>query len=346
MSVAVPSQAGAALALRRLGYAELFAAADDAPAPLGALGVLGYGHGGPGVAIVPVAVLAGTPCADAWFGAPGAALQAGEHDGLRWRSDGRWLWGELELPDDAEPGLLAERAYARLFAVLRAQGCGHLYRVWHYLPRLTAIDDGEERYRRFNRGRQRAFLAHDAPAFEGAPAACALGTWGGPLCVRFLAGRTPALAIENPRQVSAYRYPPQYGERPPTFSRAVVVPVGGGQGALLVSGTASIVGHESRHADDVQAQVAETLANLQAVAEAANERAGGRYDVRALQHVVYVKHRNEAAAVQAAFERGLGAEAAQRAVFAQADICRAELRVEIEAHGLGPIAHNPKDTYA
>src|SRR3546814_8116900 len=49
----------------------------------------------------------------------------------------------------------------------------------------------------------------------------------------------------------------------PSFSRATLI--GDGANArLLVSGTASVVGHESLHAGDLTAQLDETMANLDA----------------------------------------------------------------------------------
>ena len=103
---------------------------------------------------------------------------------------------------------------------------------------------GLERYRQFNIGRQDAFLDSHRGATGNVPAASAIGLAGGPLSVAFLAGATPALAVENPRQVSAYLYPADYGPRSPTFSRAVRATLSG-QEALFVSGTASIVGHRT-----------------------------------------------------------------------------------------------------
>ena len=51
----------------------------------------------------------------------------------------------------------------------------------------------------------------------------------------------------------------------PTFSRAALADLGAGEVALFVSGTASIVGHETQHPGDVRAQTLETLNNLRAV---------------------------------------------------------------------------------
>jgi hypothetical protein len=171
--------------------------------------------------------------------------------------------------------------------------------------------------------------------FEGSPAACALGTRGGPLRVSFLAGRFAPLAIENPRQVSAYRYPPSYGPRSPTFSRAALADVGAGRRALFISGTASIVGHETLHAGDVRRQTQESLANIRVLREIAAQRAGRAFRPDELAYTVYVRHRDDLAGVREAFERevGVASRAAREALYLQADVCREALLVEIEAHG-------------
>ena len=87
------------------------------------------------------------------------------------------------------------------------------------------------------------------------------------LQVYWLAGREPGIALENPRQLSAYHYPRQYGPTPPAFSRAMLV----APDLLMISGTASIVGHASQHAGSVQRQ---TDRDLQQPRQPAGARAG------------------------------------------------------------------------
>lgn len=259
----------------------------------------------------------------------------GRRDRLEWSSDGQTLFGSLDLPD-ARAGLEAATgaAYRAIFDLLDASGYAHLLRVWNYFPSINDAAGGLERYRQFNIGRQDAFLARGRPAFEGAPAACALGTAGGALSIRFLAARRAALAIENPRQVSAYRYPVEYGPRSPSFSRAVLATTFARQ-TLFISGTASIVGHESLHHGDVREQTREILRNLEAVVAAAGGAEGARAQrVEDACLTVYLRHAADCATVRAEIERRLGA--AVRAVYVQADICRSELLVEIEAVGFAP----------
>ena len=279
------------------------------------------------------------PMVDVWHA--GAHVESGTTGSVRWRTDGHWLLGAVDLDEAAAEGGLAElsrRSYQNLFEALKLADCPHLLRLWNYLPQINADGGGLERYRQFNLGRQQAFLDAGQAAFDGAPAACAIGLHKGRLCVRFLAGRTPPVPIENPRQVSAYRYPASYGPRAPTFSRAALASLGGGEIALFISGTASIVGHETVHAGDVLAQLRETLTNLHAVIDAANARTTARFDLARTDCVVYVRHTDHAPLIRRELEQALGADAhtLREAVFLKADICRSDLLVEIEAHATAP----------
>jgi len=273
---------------------------------------------------------------DLWSGS--ADLRSQQHGCVRYTSDGQWLHGCAEIDDAVVEGGLhaaAQRAYADLFAVLAQSRSPHLLRLWNYISHINADDtDGVERYRHFNAGRQQAFIDARRSAFDGTPAACALGTQEGPLRVYFLAGPQAPLAIENPRQISAYRYPASYGARSPTFSRAALADVGGGRQALFISGTASIVGHATLHIGDVRRQTEESLTNLAAVREVAALRAGAAFDASELIYTVYLRQRSDFAVVREVFEQHVGPHsvAARQAVYLQADICRAELLVEIEAH--------------
>ncbi|RZL88308.1 MAG: hypothetical protein EOP76_17795 [Variovorax sp.] len=324
------------LRVERLTLAQgLARAADAAHKPFAALS---YGARGDNSWISGVSarvLLDSEPMVDLWHA--GSSIQSGTTGVVRWRTDGHWLLGVVDLDETAHgDGLaeLAQRAYRNLFEAMRQAGCPHLLRIWNYLPRINDDGGGMERYRQFNAGRQQAFLDAGEAAFEGAPAACALGVHEGALCIRFLAGRVPPLPVENPRQVSAYHYPSDYGPRSPTFSRAALAPLGAGQIALFISGTASIVGHETVHIGNLQAQVAETLENLRAVIAAANERTSARFTLERSDPVVYVRHPADAPRIRQQLEQALGAGSRfmRHAVFLEADICRSDLLVEIEAH--------------
>ncbi|CAB3768505.1 endoribonuclease L-PSP [Burkholderia puraquae] len=232
-------------------------------------------------------------------------------------------------------------AYRVLFDVLDSLGMPHPLRIWNTVPAINAVQFGIERYRQFNIGRQHAFDACRRALTGGVPAACALGSVvpvagdaspAAPLAIHFLASRTPADPVENPRQLSAYHYPAQYGPRAPTFARAAAWAEGGAAPVLFVSGTASIVGHRTVHHGDVVAQTRETVANLAAVLEQAARQGHGPFSLADLSYRVYVRDAGDAAAL-AAIERVLHEAAGPgvRPLVVQADVCRDDLLVEIEA---------------
>ena len=255
------------------------------------------------------------------------------------QSCGDWLFGSLTIDESEFLGSASAAlasatagAYAEIFEILETRPRLHLIRAWHYLPDINRAADGEERYRHFNVARQMAFRVSGRSTLGAVPAASALGCPAGrPISIYFLASSGAPTMIENPRQISAYRYPRQYGQFTPTFSRACVVNGVAGTN-LFVSGTASIVGHETRHPGDAAAQTRETLANIDALLCEANRLAGtSHYSMGSLKLKVYVRRRADLAAIQSALTAESIADAA--IVYLQADVCREDLLVEIEAAG-------------
>jgi chorismate lyase/3-hydroxybenzoate synthase len=263
-------------------------------------------------------------------------LQSGQHGAIRYRHGDTLLFGCLSLDEaagDTRPPLqtTTEAAYQAIFQLLEARGFGAVLRFWNYFPAINQESRGIERYRQFNAGRQDAFLAHGRSVIGNVPAACALGSASGGLHIAFLATRAAVTGIENPRQLSAYHYPSQYGPRSPTFSRAGLVRLGG-RDMLFISGTASIVGHQTLHAGDVAAQTRESLHNIAAIVAEANRLAPeADFRLDQLAYKVYVRRPADLEAVRLAMAEFIDASAP--VIFLQADVCRAELLVEIEASG-------------
>ena len=246
------------------------------------------------------------------------------------------LFGVIEVPEPAQTldgstplEQAARHAYTQLFEILDRTNFPYLWRTWNYMPAINQVTHGLERYRQFNAGRGQGFAKGARAMTDNVPAACALGVQSGPLSVSFLSGRTPTLAIENPRQTSAYHYPRQYGAQSPTFSRASLARLHD-QELLFLSGTASIVGHQTLHAGDVRGQTKETLANIEAVVAQTNllTRGGRKFHLHDLQLRVYVRHASDIDAVRSALAAHLGPD--QQIRFLNADICRSDLDVEIE----------------
>ena len=272
---------------------------------------------------------------DVWVSA--TPLEEGRYADIHYRHDGNILFGVITLAEGEAPPEAAtsplqhctERAYRQLFELLDTLGYPHVYRLWNYMADINGHSHGLERYRQFNLGRQDAFKACRRDVAGNVPAACALGAAEGLLTIAFLAGKTLSKSIENPRQVSAYDYPESYGPRSPVFSRASLAQIGANE-VLLISGTASIVGHDTVHPGDVLEQTRETLRNIEAVVHAANLQANKPdFSLSDLCCRVYLRHRADLATVQAIMQARLGAGC--NAVFLLADVCRQDLLVEIEA---------------
>jgi chorismate lyase / 3-hydroxybenzoate synthase len=229
------------------------------------------------------------------------------------------------------------QAYREICATLEAQGYPHLLRIWNYLPDINGDSNGTERYRQFNTARRHALRASGRAVAGSVPAASALGADSeSPLVIYFLAGQVAPVFVENPRQVSAYHYPQQYGPHSPAFSRAALLRQVGSL-TLFISGTASIVGHRSLHLGDTAAQAQETLTNIEALLGEANRLAGGaHFDLDGLAYKVYVRRPGDLPVIQGQLSSSLGSQA--QVIYLQADICRQDLLVEIEATGICPLA--------
>ncbi|MBU6416144.1 MAG: pteridine-dependent deoxygenase [Xanthomonadaceae bacterium] len=244
----------------------------------------------------------------------------GREDDLRWSRGAGWQFMAIEA-DESAGGIEAacEHVYDRLLAHLDASPERHLLRVWNYLDTINSGEGDAERYRRFCSARARSMAAHGLVRF---PAATAIGHRGTPrrLQVYALSASADGHALENPRQVSAWEYPRQYGPTAPSFARAMLLP----QGGLAISGTAAVIGHASHHVEDVTAQLDEAVANLRALLERAALPA---FDTLSPLKV-YVRHPEDAATVRAALARHLDASVPR--ILLQGDICRTELLVEID----------------
>jgi chorismate lyase / 3-hydroxybenzoate synthase len=258
----------------------------------------------------------------------GAITRSGCDDALRWASDGHLLFGSLLVDEAAAGGIEAasRTAYAQLLDFCTAQGFAAPLRLWNYIDAIIEGEGDEERYRRFNLGRA-AGMGGRLAQFS---AATAIGRHDGSrrLQVYWLAARENGRGIENPRQVSAYLYPRQYGLQPPSFARATL-PADAAL-PLLVSGTASVVGHASVHPGDLVAQLDETLRNIDSLIQVAREqrptlplRLGAGSALK-----VYVRNRADAAAIAAALAARLPPEVPR--LLLHAEVCRRELLVEID----------------
>jgi chorismate lyase/3-hydroxybenzoate synthase len=259
---------------------------------------IAYGQAAPGAVFVDAPQLGGAPVVEAW------------------PATRDLVFGSMHVDDSVDVERDAREIYERVIAEARAKGAPHFVRMWNYVGGINGHDGGRERYQLFCAGRHEAFAAAGIPK-ESMPAASAVGMNGRGLVTCYLASATPGVQVENPRQVSAYCYPPQYGPKSPSFARATLW-----NGTLFVSGTSSVVGHETLHAGDLDAQLDETLRNLEVVIDAAFP-GGGLSRVVAAK--TYVRHARDAGHLERRLAKVFPAN-----LFLRSDICRADLLLEIE----------------
>lgn len=276
---------------------------------------------------LPLAWLGGSSRAEFWTGADAAAQVPAPDLELRTTND--LVFGALAIDEAAAGGIeaAAEAGYRRLLAASAEHDCPHVLRVWNFLGAINEGDGDAERYRRFCVGRARAIPQEPVTGYA---AATAIGIPGAParLHLHWLAARRPGVGIENPRQVSAWEYPREYGPAAPGFSRAMLLEWAE-PALLLISGTASILGHASAHAD-LLAQLDETLRNLEALVARAAARVGSRArfgDGSLLR--VYLRDPARAPAVAARLAARFGN--ALPVMLLHGDLCRRELAIEVEA---------------
>lgn len=225
----------------------------------------------------------------------------------------------------------AHDAYRELLDVVQSTQHPQLVKIWNYLGGINEGDGDNERYRQFSVGRALAFR-ESGISDDIAPTGTGVGTVldRGLSIIALCSTRDFSLA-ENPRQVSAFEYPRQYGPKSPKFGRGGSVATGNHRLHLL-SGTAAIVGHESMHPGDTVAQLDETLRNLDSLCEAVSQvNNGGPRLVLDEQSVlrVYLRNPDDYQVIVDRLKLRLGPDADQ-IVFLQGDICRRELTIEID----------------
>ncbi len=320
------------LAALSVHYAAL---APDLPLPPDVLAAVVFGDShshlsDPRCIRVRLPAIGGCGVAELWRTA--GRVETGREGPIRFAASAEHLAGIIELDERHHGGLAAaaEQAYSAIRRFQSQSPYPYLLRVWNYFDGINQGRADEERYKQFCVGRAAGLGPHRAHRY---PAATAIGRRDGAptLQIFWVAARTPGAPLENPRQTSAYHYPRQYGPASPSFSRAMLV----SQRLLMISGTASIVGHASRHAESLVSQIDETLANLESVLERATSvqpTIPARWGERSLLKVYL---RDSASATRA--ESHLAARLPQgvRYMILEADICRSELLVEIDCvHGL------------
>ena len=259
-------------------------------------------------------------------------IKAGTWDRLRFAQGHQLTMGHIALDLREQAGMreASRQAYEILQSYLQQSPHAWPLKIWNYIPAINRGEEDEELYRQFCLGRADAVLI-DPGDLPPLPAATAIGSPSSEpaLQVYFLSGALPGLDVENPRQVSAWRYPKQYGPRSPLFSRGTILMLNGSR-QFLISGTASVVGHQTHHENQVANQLSESLRNVHSLLQEGHRLMGdaqARLDENGILKV-YIRRPEDYELIR----RTLEAEAPPDIprIYLQGDICRENLLTEID----------------
>jgi enamine deaminase RidA (YjgF/YER057c/UK114 family) len=278
----------------------------------------------------------------------GPHLLTVESEGIRWIHSGG------VVASDGAQGPYAESlsAFRSMEEQLARAGIGfdQVMRTWIYVNQITDGLDGSQRYQEMNRARTDFFQGRRLCAKNRAPvapptiypASTGIGTSGRRIvmsCLALDSARPDVfiLPLENPQQTASYAYHAKYSPQSPKFSRAMAV-VQGQFVSTLVSGTASIVNAKTCHPGDIARQTEQTIENIERLIAAENFARHGLAGAGAtLKNIaklrVYVKHNDDYERCREVVEERLPNVPA---IYLQADVCRPDLLVEIEAVAFSP----------
>lgn len=262
------------------------------------------------------------------------AVRCGLEDKLVYAEDGEHFFCAVRIEESGVYRDAVQAAYGAAFRLAWQQGYTDLIRMWNLVGNITGDNaEGTEIYQDFCSGRALAFDEWSRH-FEGMPAATGIGTLGTGIDLYFVACRPARTThLENPRQIPAYNYPGHYGTMSPSFARGTyLVSEKYGPGVVYVSGTASILGDETVHPDDIERQLNVTLANIETLVseETLQQHAlDAGYRLSDLSHVkVYVRDADHLPIVRARCAQAFSPET--DVAFFNVGICRSDLLVEIE----------------
>ncbi len=290
---------------------------------------------GPGVELrLPMATDSTAEFAEVWTTT--RPVRTGEYQGIHYAHDGEYLLCTCRVAASPRYANITERAYSSVLEVLHDLEYENPFRMWNFIGNINRENaDGLEIYRDFCLGRSRAFQRYSLPTGKLCAATC-VGTLGCGIAFYSLSLKSgDCIHLDNPRQVAPYRYPQRYGPRSPSFARATYVRPAGQAKAeprMYVSGTSSIVGHETVHRGDLESQCLTALGNIRCLIEEDNTARYGLthgYGLADLDQIkIYVRHAEHIPLVRNICSKVLSPDA--EIAYLNLDMCRSDLLVEIE----------------
>lgn len=259
----------------------------------------------------------------------------GSSNGFKYGVDGETMFACSELINyKSSLEEASEKKYDELFDLILSHQYPYLYRMWNFVFDINEEKPNQlERYKSFCLGRANSFFKNYLKTEDFKfPAATGIGSLSGDISIYFIASTLPRhIHLENPRQLSAFKYPKKYGPQSPSFARATYYDRGDTTCDIYVSGTASILGHDTVFTDDIVKQCDTTLSNIEYLISCENL---ANYDLnynptlKDLKVIkVYIRHLKDFDYI---IKRCTEAFDTDDIIYLQADVCRSDLILEIE----------------
>jgi len=247
------------------------------------------------------------------------------------------------FPDDTKKA--AESAFEIMTGLLASENMSldNLVRQWNYIGDILTVRNGVQNYQAFNEVRNDYYSIYRK--ISGYPAATGVGMKHGGVILDFCAvqpGKSLQIkAVDNPNQVNAYNYGQQVlvgkakdggpVKHAPQFERALLM-ADSNDVILHVSGTASIIGQKTMGKGDVGEQTIVTLENIKKLTdtERLNQLIPGAFPYHGKYSLfrVYIKRQEDFGIVRKICSEHFPS---LPATYIEADICRDDLLMEIEA---------------
>jgi enamine deaminase RidA (YjgF/YER057c/UK114 family) len=254
--------------------------------------------------------------------------------------------GASLYPGDTRKAAVA--AFEQMRSILAAEQVSfdHIVRQWNYIGNILEVKNEIQNYQIFNEIRSEYY--HKYRNVHSYPAATGIGMKFGGAILDFCAVKALSnlkiIAIDNPDQIRPYDYgqqvlkgKPLYSKginQPPQFERALFLTENTGS-TLFVSGTASIIGQDTIGIDDVEKQTIVTFDNINKLTDSERiSHLSGEVGSDAGNPIllrVYIKKQEDFTKVKAICDQRYPGVPS---IFIEADICRDNLLVEIEAEFL------------
>ena len=259
-----------------------------------------------------------------------------------------WSGGVSSYLYPADTRSAAEKAFDLVIAILEKEqmSLNNIVRQWNYIGDILTVREGYQNYQIFNEVRSEYY--HRYRHVKGYPAATGVGMKHGGVILDFCALQPhKSIMIKpvgNPDQFNAYNYGQQVLKgvadkgktikHPPQFERGLLL-VNNQYSTLFISGTASIKGQETIGIEDIEKQTIVTIENIRKLSDPAriSKVISGAAPYREKYTLlrVYIKRQSDFNLVRQICDRNFPGIPV---IYVEADICRDDLLIEIEAEAV------------